>query len=507
MDKASSKTGLKSGLAGELTDFRITVSPLSPGFQFEDMLSEVIECRVVKENNRRQVYHLQTTDGGYFLKRSSLVRTKDRLRHFLLPRRKWAEWRNLHRLRLAQIPAARPLAKGQSKSSHPQSYWVLTEQVAGTHIPINSLTNACSLGQYAAFLHRCRVYHADLNRKNFILNLDGRLFLLDAQEVYFLPWMPRRLRINNLGRMIFNLCSLDDPEPWVTKFLEGYHQSVSKKVTLSEVIEAARRHQHRHYRSRSKRCCKNSTQFVIIKNRHLCGYKRREFNWGAPELHQAEENGKFLKGAHVIGYQAVCIKKHRRKFFHQNRCLTSWKMSQALEVRGIPVPRALGYFEIKDQSYFLAELLGDRLHLNAYLSAITNESVKRQALKKLALWLRTVHDTDVWQRDFKSSNILCRNSDFFMVDLDGVRIRRLSEDNKITNLAQLNASVSNAVTIKDRLRFYLYYAADFQPTRQQRRAVFRKVGDITKTKNTKIYGLDFAELLESQIKAGPNKRI
>ena len=265
MDKASSKTCLKSDLARELADFRITVSPLNPGFHLGDMLSEVSECRVVKENNRRQVYHLQTTDGGYFLKRSFLVRTKDRLRHFLLPRRRWAEWRNLHRLRHAQVPAARPLAKGQSKSSHPKSYFVLTEQVLGTHIPINSLTNARSLGQYAAFLHRRRVYHADLNRKNFILNPEGQLYLLDAQEVYFLPWMPRRLRINNLGRIIFNLCSRDDPEPWVTKFLEGYHQGISKKVSLTEVIQAARRHQHRHYRSRSKRCCKNSTQFEIIK--------------------------------------------------------------------------------------------------------------------------------------------------------------------------------------------------------------------------------------------------
>jgi hypothetical protein len=94
-----------------------------------------------------------------------------------------------------------------------------------------------------------------------------------------------------------------------------------------------------------------------------------------------------------------------------------------------------------------------------------------------------------------------------MVDLDGVRIRRLSEDNKTTNLAQLNASVSNAVTIKDRLRFYHYYSVDFQPTRQQRRAVYRQVWEITKTKNTKIYDLDFTKLLESQIKVGPNIRL
>ena len=102
---------------------------------------------------------------------------------------------------------------------------------------------------------------------------------------------------------------------------------------------------------------------------------------------------------------------------------------------------------------------------------------------------------------FKSSNILCRDSDYFMIDLDGVRIRRLSDHNKIYNIAQLNASISNAVSIKDRLRFYHYYAADLQPSRQQRRAVYRKVWEITKTKNTKLYDLDFTELVESQVKA------
>jgi tRNA A-37 threonylcarbamoyl transferase component Bud32 len=507
VDRASGKTCSMSDLIRELADCRIMASPLNPGFHFEDMLSAVNECRLVKENDRRQVYHLQTADGGYFLKRSTLVRTKDRLRHFLLPRRRWAEWRNLHRLMRAQVPAARPLAKGQPKISRPNSYFILTEQLAGTHLPLNSHANARSLGQYAALLHRRRIYHADLNRKNFILHPAGRLYLLDAQEVYFLPWMPRRLRINNLGRMIFSLCSLDDPEPWVVEFLEGYNRGPAKKVKVADVIAAARRHQQRCYRSRSKRCCKNSTQFEVLKNRHLRGYKRRDFKWGAHELQQAEEKGKPLKGAHVICYQGVCLKKHRKKIFHQNRCLAAWKMSRALEVRGIPVPRALAYFEIRGQRYFLAELLADRLHLNAYLSAISDKRVKRQALKKLALWLRTFHDSDVWQRDFKSSNILCRGSDYFMVDLDGVRIRRLSEQHKIYNLAQLNASVGNAVSIRDRLRFYHYYSADFQPTRQQRRAVYRKVWDITKTKNTKIYDLDFAELIKTQIKAAPNKRI
>ena len=507
MDETFCKNCSKSDLVQGLADYRITASPLNPGFHFEDLLSEVNECRVVKSNNRRQVYHLRTTVGGYFLKHSTLVRKKDRLRHVILPRRRWAEWRNLHRLRHAQVPAARPLLKGQLNISQSQSYFVLTEQVLGAHIPKNSLAIARSLGQYAAFLHHRRIYHADLNRKNFVLSPEHEYYLLDAQEVYFLPWLPRRLKINNLGRIVFSLCSLNDPEPWVAEFLAGYNLSHSKKAHTSEVIAAARRHQDRRFRSRSKRCCKNSTEFVVVNTDDWKGYRRKTFQWNSQDLGQALEKGQSLKGDHVISYRGVCIKKHPRRRFHADRCLNSWKMSRGLEVRGIAVPRSLGYFVINNFSFFVAELLIDRCDLNTYLSALSDEQIKRRALKKLALWLRNFHDSNVWQRDFKSSNILCQNGDYFMVDLDGVRMRSLSEQNKINNLAQLNASISNAISIKDRLRFYHYYSADFQPTRQQRRAVYRKVRDITKTKNTKIYDLDFAELIESQIKVGPNNRI
>jgi tRNA A-37 threonylcarbamoyl transferase component Bud32 len=488
MDTASRQKSLTNELVQELADYRITVSPLNPGFQIENILPEIIECRIVKQNHRRQVYHLQTAVGGYFLKRSLFVRTKDRWRHFLLPRRRWAEWRNLHRLRQLQVPAARPLVKGQSKIRHPKAYFVMTEQVLGTHIPINSLTHARSLGQYAAFLHRRKIFHADFNRKNFVLGPAGKHFLLDAQEIYFLPWLPLRWRIGNLGRIAFNFCALKDPTPWVAELLAGYNLCSSPKVQAAEVIEAAERHRDRRLRSRSKRCCKNSTEFAVVKNEDWKGFRRKTFHWSALDLLQALEKGQPLKGTHVLSYRGVCIKKHPRRWFHADRCLISWKMSRALEVRGIQVPRSLGYFAIDDVTCFLADLLDDSCHLNGYLSSLADEQVKRKALKKLARWLREFHDRNIWQRDFKSSNILCQDQDYFMVDLDGVRIRRLSKRHKICNLAQLNASVSNAITIKDRLRFYHYYSADRLQTRSQRRAVYRKVWQIAMTKNTAMYG-------------------
>jgi hypothetical protein len=82
-----------------------------------------------------------------------------------------------------------------------------------------------------------------------------------------------------------------------------------------------------------------------------------------------------------------------------------------------------------------------------------------------------------------------------MVDLDGVKIRRLSEQHEIINLAQLNASVSNAVTIKDRLRFYYYFANDLQLDKQKRRIVYKKVWDITKTKTTSNYDLELDKIV------------
>jgi hypothetical protein len=81
-----------------------------------------------------------------------------------------------------------------------------------------------------------------------------------------------------------------------------------------------------------------------------------------------------------------------------------------------------------------------------------------------------------------------------MIDLDGVRIRNLSEKRRIVNLAQLNASLSNAVTYKDRIRFFHCYSLEEKLTRQKRRSIYKKVWEITRTKNTKVFGLVLDEL-------------
>jgi tRNA A-37 threonylcarbamoyl transferase component Bud32 len=480
-------------LRRELDGFRVTSSPLIPNFKLERLFAEVTSGTIIKENARRRVIYLQTPTNDYFLKLSTLSRRKDRWRHFLLPHRKWTEWRNLHRLWDARIPAAKPIAKGHRKGSQTGSFFLLTEQVPGSTPKFDSCKDAFIVGEYAAFLHSRGIYHTDLNQHNVILAPDGRLCLIDVQEVFFLPLIPNRLRVHNLGRILFNFFSLSDPEKMAKEVLKGYSKASAKLLDAPAVIKAAGHHQLKKYRSRARRCCKNSTEFVGVKTAGLTGYRRRSFNWGEQDLRQALAQGRPLKGTHVIHCQDVCVKKHSRRVW-RDRCLTSWKMSRALEVRGIEVPRSLAYYAMDNTSHFLAEFLDERCHLNTYLSNISDEQVKRRALKQLAQWLRNFHDTNVWQRDFKSSNILCQNGKYFMVDLDGVRIRPLTDKNRIINLAQLNASLSSAITVKDRLRFYNYYSVDEKMSRHQRREWYEKIWDITKTKGTSRYGLHLQDM-------------
>jgi len=484
----------------ELAGFRVSASPFCPDFSLDQWLNAVSACSLIKENARRRVYFLQTPDGGYFLKCSMLVRRKDRRRHFLLPARKWAEWRNLHRLRKAGIAAARPIARGYRKKPYPAAFFLLTEQAPGVPIKLRGLAQAHRLGEYAARLHAAGVYHADLNRNNLLAGSDMSPCLIDVQEVFFLPWMPHRLRVHNLGNLIFHLAPLEEMRQWTDEFLQAYNRRWAKPVSLEGALRSVQYHRQRRYRSRSKRCRKNSGRFEIIDRPGLRGFKRRDFDWGLPELQRALKQAKILKSDHVLVHRDVCIKQHRRKFFHRDRCLTSWKMSQALAVRGIRVPRALGYYTRKQNSWFLSTYLTGSLHLNDYLSTLAKWEKKRQALKNLALFVKKCHANRIWQRDFKSSNLLYCNGEYFMVDLDAVKIQQLDENKKIVNLAQLNASLSNAVTIKDRLRFFYYYSAGRLSTRQQRRAVYRKVWEISRTKNTAIFNLDLDNLRPAMLR-------
>jgi hypothetical protein len=77
-----------------------------------------------------------------------------------------------------------------------------------------------------------------------------------------------------------------------------------------------------------------------------------------------------------------------------------------------------------------------------------------------------------------------------LIDLDNVKCGKLSEKQKIYNLGQLNASVADVIRLKDRIRFFHYYFSGKIPSRGKRREIYKKIWEITLTKNTLVFGLD-----------------
>jgi tRNA A-37 threonylcarbamoyl transferase component Bud32 len=397
------------------------------------------------------------------------------------------------------VAAPRPLARGQNWQRRVPQLFVLASEIKGRPLQLQDCAGWQRLGRFIAFLHRKGIYHSDLHPGNLRLDANEGFALLDVQSVFFLNGLPRFLRRRNVGRLLMHCPGDQNTEQWRSAFLVGYNSGSSSPMQSHEIVAAAERQLERRYRSRTRRCCKDSSEFMRVRGPALRGYQRRDFNWGLAEIQEAVRQGRQLKPERVFAFEGVCVKRHRRRLLHRNRCRHSWIMSRALQVRDIAVPRALAYLASGNTRYYLSEYLGGGLLLNDYLSSLTAGDEKRLALQRLARWIRHIHSRRIWQRDFKSRNVLFHNGRYHMLDLDSVRLEpRIGTARRMMNLAQLNASVSNAITLKDRLRFFHFYIAGARWPRNRRRAAYQKIWEISRGKNTAGYDLDLDKLFKSK---------
>ena len=210
-------------LRKEIEGFHVKPGAFSQKFSLDRFFSNVAECSQVKEGNRRQVYFFQTDQGDFFLKITTLIRPKDRLRHRILFRRRWAEWRNLHRLHFAGIDAAEPVLKGKSRKAFADVFFILTRKVCGEPLGSSLPLDAKKVGRKIAGMHSKGVYHADFHPGNLIINTDGSLCLIDVQELFFFYFFPRFLRIFNLGRLFYYLEQKEGIKGWFADLLAGYN--------------------------------------------------------------------------------------------------------------------------------------------------------------------------------------------------------------------------------------------------------------------------------------------
>jgi tRNA A-37 threonylcarbamoyl transferase component Bud32 len=233
----------------------------------------------------------------------------------------------------------------------------------------------------------------------------------------------------------------------IVRFVQRYGFKTRKE--LKEVWNRFRKIRHRHFRERMKLCFRESREYGVRKgilyrkgidlDSILLWVKQGAKILEKGEPHRAEhrwDTGLFVK--------------------RTSHSLERWKNTHGLRIRGIDTPQLFAC----SHRWVVGEWL-DAPDLPTWIKTRYG-ALKRQErdefLRALARAVRTLHQRGVYHFDLKATNVLVQGYRFFFIGLDRIRFSlAVSDRDRISNLAQLLASLANPISRMDRLRFFHYY--------------------------------------------------
>jgi len=502
---------------------------------------------MVKDNIVRSGFLCTAAFGDFsrvFVKRYKCRGPGDSIKYLLVPSKAESEWRALNRFEDMQLPCPRPLAFSENR-------WFL--QLQDSCLVMEALTGALPLNEYVArkplpgvsekraliralaervaALHRRRVFYRDLHAGNIMVREretgSPELFFIDLHRALFPPWLARWMRVRDLAQLCNSLpVSRTDGRCFLDRYCAGKPASGDSVNALQAAIaEKALRLEQRRILSRSKRCVKNSTVFeksVSLRERY---FGRRDFGYGAARAAVSRHCSRRTAGlADTIkaasksvltvdpepaGIGSFCIKGYRfmgfrymlKGLLRRSRAMKNWIAANGLLVRQIPTPLPLAVVEHRWgpfvlESFYLCRWISEASELNDYIKTMP-PGCKQQFIVSLARLIRKLHELGVYHADLKSNNILVMDKgagqwEFHLIDLDRVSFtKKLTFNQRANNLAQINASVADSMTIKDRLKFYRFYAKGTSLL-GERKKYYRKILRISRTKITQPYGITFS---------------
>lgn len=505
------------------------------------------ELRLIKDNNVRSAFICATGNSLYpeiFIKRYKCRGLSDALKYLIVPAKVVSEWHNLRAFEARGLACPAPLAY-TARAAGPcgREGLLITTSLnpaltldghARTMQPGDVSGRRHLLRQLAALirdLHHQRVFYRDLHAGNLLVRpSDGssELFLIDLHKAKVLPFLPRWMRVRDLAQLCNSLPSTQTER---LVFLRQYcsrepDPEASLRSLRPRIASKAEQLERRRVRSRSKRCLINSSVFEASWSwrARYCG--RKNFGKAAAaealQLHAAarrtekaavKASSKSVLTVHTLTENVqVCVKGYRflgipyalKNLLRRTRALKSWAAANGLMVRGVDTPLPLAMLERRwgpfiRESFYITSWLDTARPLNTYIQTAGGLSARQTRaafITACALAIRKLHASGIYHADLKSNNILVTERGdsswgFSFVDLDRVAFqRRLSFQQQANNLAQINASVSACMTPRDRLMFFRVYARG-TPCLRERKRYYAKILQISRTKNTKPYGIEF----------------
>jgi tRNA A-37 threonylcarbamoyl transferase component Bud32 len=475
---------------------------LLPSSFFEDPVSliEEMDGKVIKKSRRRWAAILTLPNQQrIFFKRDRTDGRAESLKYLLFPSKARKEWFVADQLRKRNLNIPQPL--GWFEKAHwgflKESYYLSEAIGTGTSLIEEPLKWGGSLyldelARTVRRIHDSGLFHRDLHGGNFLWD-GASFFLTDLHRAKILRSVSFNQRLLNLAQIFHSLRSgWGDEERlrFIGKYFEGEPILQKREELLREIRSLMGHLQKRQWKSRTKRCLKESTEFSVQREKGIYYRYRRDYPLDRlkkvieEHLSLISERPSVLAklSSEVIvslvndGRGKVGVKQFRyshfwdifKNLFRPSKGLRAWIAGNGLMMRGIPSLRPLALLEQRNwwgsgESFFVMEASEKGLEMDRYiLRGFGDFRRKWLFVKHFAQWLSHLHQRDLYHRDMKTCNILVSENgetwDFHLLDLEDVRLdEKVNEKRLFKNLLQLNTSIPKTITQTDRLRFLKEY--------------------------------------------------
>jgi len=500
MDTLSFKKISRGEIKGWVREDIVPLLP--PGF-FEAPAASVREMggEVLRETRLRWAAIFALPNGRkIFLKRDRTKGWLESLKYVLLPTKARKEWFVAHQLQKKNLNIPKPL--GWMERIHrgfvQESYYLSEAIGSGVSLIEDSAKlgdrfSLIELAKAVKKIHNAGLFHRDLHAGNFLWDGES-LFLTDLHSAKIVGYLSLHRRLWNLAHLFHSLRSFWAEKDFV-RFLQEYFEedhafSQGRETVLQKIYAMMDRLQKRQWKSRTKRCLKESTEFSVQKQKRTRYYHRRDFplellkKMVDAHLRLRMENPSRLvkvspkvtisnlegggRKMSVKNYHPLKIVDGLKEHFRRSKGLKAWIAGNGLKARGIPSLKPLGLVEKRNwlgskEGFFLMEVLEEAQELDRFILKNLKESNERRLfVRAFVQWLSRYHKMNLYHRDMKTCNILVSKDleryGFFLLDLEDVRLyEKITEKKLFRSLLQLNTSTPRIMTNRDRFLFLREY--------------------------------------------------
>ena len=518
-------------------------------FNPDDFLSNLNGKRytLVKENRVRSVISMPESGinaNGIYIKYFKRGGFKEYIKHLFVPTKARTEWEVGNALRSNDIKTALPLAISEGK----RGLLIVTETVTNSEELMEFFTaNYVSflsegkefekrmlLNKLAVFIrdiHEKGFCHYDLHAGNILIkfnkeqNVTGYdLYLMDLHRVKIFKSVSTNKRIFNLAQIFNSLSSImtmSDKFDFIRSYGDSAFGNVTdEKELVRQIDEQSSKIRNIHYRSRRKRCLKESSVF----SRRMIANMKMFFRKGydTDSLHELIEkhNSALINNDSAVimkcdsktaltrhafkdkTVQNVVVKQYRvgcfgcllKNLFRGSAGRKAWVAGNGLRVYGLNTPLPLALLEKKRSgittgSYLIMEEVKDSLEMDRYiLKNLDNRKdikKKKALISNIANTLGEMHNHNIFHHDLKTCNIMVKENgksfDFTFLDFDKVSFNEeITVRKRVKNLVQINLSTPRLFTLADRLRFLNEYL-DLCGITNEKKNIMREVASLSKT--------------------------